>query len=153
MSSVNTQRYESGPVEEGRGFTLAGETNHIGDLIAQGGANNKYFKNYDNLGGTESFHDHFWGVLQQGATLGSETVDTPGLVYTAGEFRFPLDVPALAYYAAGSLVGVAGTQTVSLNIVPQDSIGIARDEVNIGDTTVLVKILSTVAGESYQNPL
>ncbi len=141
MSTVNTQRYQSGPVHELTGMKVeAGDTNHIGDLVGQSG--NDYAKTFDNLSdSTSTFASLFLGVQQSGATLGSESDDTPCLIYDRGDFRYPLSAPADRDYAALSYVSASGSQTVDVyGASAAEAIGVLAQACKKGDTTVLVAI-------------
>lgn len=150
MAHVN--RYRSGRVSEVRGSIHAGDVVEIGDLVA---LSSGYFKDYDLLAqSTEVFHDTFVGVLVEGGTNGQETTDTPALVYTDGEFEYPLSVAANAAHPIGDLVGAAGAQIVDFVNAGnfQEAIGRLARPCLVGDTTVLVRIMSVAMAPVALSP-
>lgn len=149
--STNNQRYRSGPLAEARVAIKAGDTCKIGDIMGQSG---NYARPYDTLAaGTATFHDEFLGILQQGATLGTETADGNGLVATSGEFEFPLDVAADGVHPVGTYVGPISNQVVTITGVPlADAIGVLARNTALGDTTVLVRLKSVTMDSGLQTP-
>ena len=74
-----------------------------------------------------------------------ETTDTPCLVYTEGEFEFPLSATAAAIVDVGGLVSANADQVVATGAVIADAIGRLCKPIAVGDTTCMVKIQSVVA--------
>lgn len=129
----------------------AGVLAEVGDLVYLDAAG--LVGTYTSLAGTPTtFRALFLGVLVQGATRGTETVDTPCLVYTFGEFAFPLSVsPAVAAVPLGKYVAAAADQLVTCGAggaAVVDSIGRLARAIAVGDTECLVRVESVVYGGS-----
>lgn len=145
---ADTQRYRTGTISEVRGKVRSTVVAQIGDLVAL--VSNKV-ETFTSSGLTSAtFRTSFLGVLVQGATRGTETVDSPCLVYTEGEFEFPLSATAGAVVDVGGLVKATANQIVATGGIlgvagTGDAIGRLARQVQIGDTTALVKIMSVVA--------
>jgi hypothetical protein len=101
-----------------------------------------------------NFRTSFLGVLVQGATRGTETTDTTCLVYTDGEFEFPLSGGAAgAAVEIGGLIAAAADQAVTTGAIlgaagTGNAIGRLARRVEVGDVNVLVKIESVIFGGS-----
>lgn len=148
MTTVNTQRYRTGVVKECRPLLKAGDVNNIGDIMGKEGS---YARTYDVLSaGTAAFHDVFMGVLQQGATLGTETHDTPGLVYDGGEYEYPLNQAAAADIGVGALVGPMSSQVVACPVPITEAIGEVTKHCYAGETTITFRLFSVVLGGGIQ---
>jgi hypothetical protein len=140
---ANVQRYRTGRISEVRGVVFAGVLAEIGDLVA---LDSNKVTTFTGLATTSAlFADKFLGVLVQGATVGTETTDTACLVYTEGEFEFPLSATAAAIVDVGGLVKATADQVVATGSVIADAIGRLCKPVAVGDTTCVVKIQSVVA--------
>ena len=149
MPSV--QRYRSGRLAEVRTFVKAMATPvSVGDLVAI--VTPGHVDNWTSAGlAAAAFRTSFLGVLAQGATKGGESADTPCLVYTFGEFEFPLSATAAAAIDPGGLVAAAGDQMVATGAIggaagTGTAIGRLARPVNVGDTTCLVRIESSLFG-------
>lgn len=142
MSDV--QRYRSGPISEVKGLVKAGVLAEVGDLVA---LNAGLVETYTSFAGTPTtFRAKFLGVLVQGATRGTETANSPCLVYTFGEFELPLSVAAVAAVALGGNVAAAADQSVTTGAAIADTIGRLAKAVAVGDTSCLVRIESVIYG-------
>src|SRR5262245_6402708 len=98
----DNQRYRGGPVSEVKSRVKAGVLAEAGDLVALISGK---VETFTSAGVTAAnFRTNFLGVLVQGTTRGTETVDTPCLVYAFGEFEFPLPAAAGAAVEIGGLV-------------------------------------------------
>jgi hypothetical protein len=140
---ANVQRYRTGTISEVRGKVKAGVLAEIGDLVA---LNANKVETFTSLATTVAlFADKFLGVLVQGATVGTETTDTDCLVYTSGEFEFPLSATAAAVVDVGGLVSAQADQSVATGALIADACGRLCKAVAVGDTTCMVKIQSVVA--------
>lgn len=141
MASV--QRYRTGRISEVRGVVPALAKAEIGDLVA---LDSNKVKPFSVLATTVAlFADKFLGVLVQGATTGTQTTDSPCLVYTEGEFEFPLSATAGAVVDVGGLVSAQANQSVATGALIADACGRLCRPVAVGDTTCMVKIQSVVA--------
>lgn len=146
MSDV--QRYRSGPVSEVKGFVKAGVLAEVGDLVA---LNAGLVETFTSLAGSATaFRAKFLGVLVQGATRGTETQNSPCLVYTFCEAEFPLSVsPAVAAVVLGAYVAASADQIVTCGAggaAVVDAIGRLARAIAVGDTTCLVRIESVIYG-------
>lgn len=132
----------------------AGVDAEVGDLVALNASGQlETFTSGSYTSAT--FRTLFLGVLVQGGTRGTETTDTTALVYTAGEFEFPLSATAVAVVNLGGLVKATASQIVATGGVlgaagTGDAIGRLARRVEIGDTTALVKIESVIMGGGAQ---
>src|SRR5262245_34519635 len=98
---ADNQRYRSGPISEVKTRVKAGVDAEVGDMVALNASGQlETFTSGSYTSAT--FRTLFLGVLVQGGTRGTETTDTTALVYSAGEFEFPLSAPA------GAAVNVGG---------------------------------------------
>jgi hypothetical protein len=141
---ASTQRYRTGPIHEFKSVVKAGVLAEIGDLVA---LNAGKIDTYTSLATTAAlFADKFAGVLQQGATLGTETTDTPCLVYAEGEFEFDLTAPAGAAVDIGGLVSAQSDQTIATGAVIADACGRLARRVEVGDTKALIRVQSVIFG-------
>ena len=146
----STQRYRSGRLAEVKTFVRAGVAASVGDLVAIVTAG--HVDNFTSAALTSAnFRTSFLGVLVQGATRGTETADSPCLVYTQGEFEFNLSAPAAAALDPGGLVSATADQTVATGAVlgaagTGTAIGRLARPVLVGDTTALVRIESVLFG-------
>jgi hypothetical protein len=141
---ANVQRYRTGRISEVRGKVKAGVQADIGDLVA---LNANKVETFTSLATTVAlFADKFLGVLVEGATSGTETTDTPCLVYTEGEFEMPLSATAAAVVDVGGLVSAQADQSVATGAAIADACGRLAKQVQIGDTTCVVKIQSVIFG-------
>src|SRR5262245_1166714 len=140
--------YRQGLISQVSGLTRAGDTNHTGDLIAQEGSYVKTWAQMDALPGPTTFFDKFLGVIQAGAATGQETQDTTCTVYTQGQFLYPLDVPALAYYPVGTFVTVVADRTVKIDPSANVStmIGKVSVPVKAGAIEVMFLLKSKIMG-------
>ena len=145
------QRYRSGPFSEVKSLIKAGVQADIGDqLFLTNVAGVGKCDTNTSLNTTAALAaDKFLGILVQGATKGTESVDTPCLVYTSGEFE--MDIAAAgAALPVGTLVSPAaaagGDQTVLTGAVIADAIGRTSKAIAVGDVTCLVKIESVIFG-------
>ena len=143
---MDVQRYRSGPVSEVKAFVRPSVLAEIGDLVALSGAAPGQVETFTSLATTAAlFGNAFLGVLQQGATRGTETTSTACLVYTRGQFMFNLSVPAVAALPIGTLVSAFADQSVATGALIADAIGRTAGPIAIGDTQTLVEIESVVA--------
>src|SRR5262245_33911547 len=145
---MDVQRYRSGPISEVRSRVKAGVDAEVGDLVALN-ASGQLETFTSGAYTSATFRTPFLGVLVQGGTRGTETADTPALVYTAGEFAFPLSAPAGAAVQIGGLVKATASQVVATGGVlgaagTGDAIGRLARAVAVGDTECLVEIQSSV---------
>src|SRR5262245_23336566 len=108
---ADVQRFRSGPVSEVRSRVKAGVQADIGDLVALISGKVETFTSAATT--SALFRTNFLGLLVQGATRGTETTDTPCLVYTACEAEFPLSATAAAAVELGGLVKVTADQVVA----------------------------------------
>jgi len=100
-----------------------------------------------------NFRTSFLGVLVQGHTTGTETTDSTCLVYTFGEFEFPLSAAAGAAVDLGGLVAATADQIVATGAIlgaagTGTAIGRLARRIEVGDTTAIVKIESVIFGGS-----
>jgi hypothetical protein len=145
---MDIQRYRQGPVSEVKSRVKAGVLAEIGDLVALIAGKVETFTSAALT--SANFRTSFLGVLVQGATRGTETADTPCLVYTTGEFEFPLSAPAGAAVEIGGLVKATADQIIATGGVQGaagtgDAIGRLVRRVEIGDTTCVVEVMSVIA--------
>src|SRR5262245_5363936 len=146
------QRYRSGPVSEVKSRIKAGVQADVGDLVTMVTAGK--LDTFTSAAVTAAvFRTTFAGVLTQGHTAGSETTDTPALVYTYGEFEFDLSAAAGAAVEIGGLVAAFADQVVSTGGVlgaagTGTAIGRLARRVEVGDTRALVRIESVLFGGS-----
>jgi hypothetical protein len=143
------QRYRSGNIAEVKSKVKAGVLAEVGDLVALISGKVETFTSA--AVSSAVFRTSFLGVLVQGATRGTETTDTTCLVYTEGEFAFPLSAPAGAAVDIGGLVKATADQVVATGGVlgvagTGDAIGRLARRVEVGDTEALVKIQSVIFG-------
>jgi hypothetical protein len=147
MSSI--QRYRSGVISEVKSLVAAGVQADVGDLVALIAGK---LQTFTSAGLTApNFRTSFAGVLVQGYTRGTETVDSKALVYGHGEFEFDLSAPAGAAVDIGGLVKAAADQVVATGGVlgvagTGDAIGRLARRVEVGDVTALVRIESVLFG-------
>jgi len=146
---MDTQRHRSGPFYEARSKVRASVQADVGDLVALIAGKIETFTSAALT--SAAFRTSFLGVLVQGATRGTETTDTPALVYTTGEFAFPLSAPAGAAVDVGGLVKATADQIVATGGVlgaagTGDAIGRLARRVEVGDTEALVRIESVIFG-------
>ena len=145
---ADTQRYRTGSISEVKGRVRAGVAAQVGDLCALVSGKVETFASSTLTSAT--FRTSFLGVLVQGATRGTETVDPTCLLYTEGEFEYPLSATAAAVVDVGGLVAATANQIVATGAVlgaagTGTAIGRLARTVQIGDTTAIVKITSVVA--------
>jgi hypothetical protein len=146
---ADNQRYRSGPISEVKSVVKAGVLAEVGDLVCLTGTGSKVVETIVSSGLTATtFRAAFLGVLVQGATRGTETANSPCLVYTTGEFEYPLSVAAAAALPIGNLVEIVSDQVVTAAAGTTIANGIGRlaKPIAVGDTTCLVKIESVVFG-------
>src|SRR5262245_9011776 len=145
---VDVQRYRSGPYSEVKSKVRAGVDAEVGDLVALNASGQlETFTSGSYTSAT--FRTLFLGVLTQGGTRGTATADTTALVYTSGEFEYPLSAPAGAAVQIGGLVKATASQVVATGGVlgaagTGDAIGRLARAVAVGDTTCLVAIASSI---------
>src|SRR5262245_28971457 len=145
MPDPQAQRYRTGPISEVKSRVKAGVVAEIGDLVA---LISGLVETFTSAATTSTlFRTNFLGVLAQGATRGTETTSTSCLVYTEGEFEFPLSATAGAAVDLGGLVAATADQTVATGGIlgaagTGTAIGRLARRVEVGDTTALVKIES-----------
>jgi|SRR5262245_5206060 len=140
----NVQRYRRGPISESPSVVKAGVQADVGDLVA---LNAGKVETFTSMATTVAlFADKFLGVLQQGYTVGTETTDSPCLVYTEGDFEYDLSAPAGAAVDLGGLVSAASDQTVATGAAIADACGRLARRVEAGDTKCLVRIQSVIFG-------
>jgi len=144
------QRYRSGPASEVPSKIKAGVQADVGDLVAMVTAGK--LDTFTSAALTAAnFRTSFAGVLVQGHTTGNESVDTNCLIYTYGEFEFPLSAAAGAAVEIGGLVAAQADQVVTTGAVlgaagTGTAIGRLARRVEVGDVTAIVRIESVLFG-------
>lgn len=145
------QRYRSGNVGEVKSKVAAGVQASIGDMVALVAGKVQTFASSGLTSAT--FRTSFLGILVQGATKGTETVDTTCLVYTDGEFEMPLSAAAGAAVDIGGLVAATANQIIATGAIlgaagTGTAIGRLVKRVEVGDTTAVFKAESVIFGGS-----
>ncbi len=155
MASV--QRYRRGEQKIYKGMIDAGVKVEIGDLV---GLVSNYVVNPEASGLTTiaAFKAVFLGVLIEGATAGTETTDTPCLVGVTGVYEFPVAAAlGAALYPGKAIAPVAVTSVVQDQLVAaaadrDTAIGLLASQAAAGDLTLLVDIVSAIAGMPLLEP-
>jgi hypothetical protein len=147
----DNQRYRSGTISEVKSKVRASVQADVGDLVALISGKVETFTSA--ALSAANFRTSFLGVLVQGATRGTETADTPCLVYTDGEFEFPLTGAAGAAVDIGGLIAASADQIVATGGIlgaagTGTAIGRLARRVEVGDVNALVKIESVIFGGS-----
>ena len=154
---ANVQRYRRGEQKIYKGMIDAGVKVEIGDLVA---LVSNYVVNAVNSGTTTvaGFKAVFLGVLIEGATAGTETVDTPCLVGVTGVYEFDLASALGAALYPGKTIGpVAVSSVIQDQVVAgvadrDTAIGLLATQAAAGDLTLLVDIVSAIAGMPLLQP-
>ena len=137
------QRYRSGPsapvrsrIQGGTGLIFS-----VGDLVYQAAG---YVLPASQLANAAlaTFDSNFLGVLKNGATVGTETLDQNVLVEATGDHEYDLATPAATASPEGTFMGVATgatnllNQTVVVVAAQAQAIGALAKPIAVGDTTI-----------------
>lgn len=165
----NAQRYRSGNEERVTGLIKAGVKGEIGDLvflsptteyvypassIAVDGSGSGSGGGFTGGDAQNDFKIAFLGVLIEGATSGTETVDSPCVVATDGVFEYPLNTALDDAYPPGTPFeavvsgGFLLDQQIKLSASNTDAFCLLARQGKSGDLNVEVRLFSSVMGNN-----